>query len=55
MTASQIERLKRDSRELDHCIAKYVKRGQNDKVGKLKRKRAFLDQTISDTRNLQLN
>lgn len=49
MTAAQIERLRKDSRELDHYIANLKKKGKEQKAHKLMAKRAFLDQTIQET------
>jgi|DEB0MinimDraft_10_1074344.scaffolds.fasta_scaffold00366_7 hypothetical protein len=46
MTATQIERLKRDSRELDNYIASLNKKGKTQKAHKLMAKREFLNQTI---------
>lgn len=48
MLACQIERLRKDSRELDHYIQSLQKRGKDSKVYKLKRKQDFLNQTILD-------
>jgi len=49
MTAAQIERLRKDSRDLDHYIASLKKKGKEQKAHKLIAKRAFLDQTIHET------
>lgn len=46
MTTTQIERLKRDSRELDNYIASLNKKGKTQKAHKLMAKREFLNQTI---------
>lgn len=48
MVACQIERLKKDSRELDHYIQSLKKRGKEGMVYKLKMKQDFLDQTIQE-------
>jgi hypothetical protein len=44
--AGQIERLKKDSRELSHYIHKLEKRGKNDIAYKLARRQSFLDAAI---------
>lgn len=44
--ARQIERLKKDSRELGHYIHKLEKRGRVDIAHKLARKQSFLDAAI---------
>jgi hypothetical protein len=49
MTAAQIERLRKDSRDLDHYITSLKKKGKEQKAHKLMAKRAFLDQTIQET------
>lgn len=46
MVANQIERLKKDSRELGHYIHKLNKKGKAETAYKLQRKRAFLDAAI---------
>lgn len=46
MLACQVERLKKDSRELDHYIQNLKKKGKDNMVYKLKRKQDFLNQTI---------
>ena len=48
MLASQVERLRTDSRELDHYIQNLRKKGKDNMVYKLKRKQDFLNQTILD-------
>lgn len=48
MQCTQVERLKNDSRELDHYIYKLQKRGKQNLVVKLTKKRDFLNQTIKD-------
>ena len=47
MVANQIERLKKDSRELGHYIHKLNKKGRKDAAFKLQKKQAFLDAAIS--------
>lgn len=49
MTAAQIERLRKDSRDLGHYIASLKKKGKEQKAHKLMAKRAFLDQTIQES------
>ena len=46
MIPSHIEKLKRDSRELDHHIQKMRKRGRNDAAGRLKTKKATIDSYV---------
>lgn len=46
MVANQIERLKRDSRELGHYINKLNKNGKNDAAYRMQKKQAFLDAAI---------
>ena len=46
MVVNQIERLKRDSRELGHYIHKLNKKGKGDAAHKMQRKQAFLDAAI---------
>ena len=47
MVTNQIERLKKDSRELGHYIHKLNKKGRKDAAFKLQKKQAFLDAAIS--------
>ena len=51
MTLAQVERLRKDERELDNRIYKLKKQGQNSKVHKLTKKRDFLKQSISEMIN----
>lgn len=44
--SNQLERLRKDSRELGHYIHKLQKRGQDDKAYKLSKKLTFLDTAI---------
>lgn len=53
MTSAQIERLKKDSQELDHYIMSLKKRGKEEKAHKLLNKREFLDQTINEVSQSQ--
>ncbi len=48
MYGSQIERLKKDSRELDHFIKRLEKEGDESKVYKLLKKQQFLNSRIND-------
>lgn len=51
MTAAQIERLKKDSREINHAITRLKKKGKESKAHKLMLKREFLEQSINQTIN----
>ena len=46
MIFSNIEKLKRDSRELGHFIQKMRKRGRSDVAGRLKIKKAQIDSYV---------
>jgi len=46
MIPSQLEKLKKDSRELDHHIARMKKEGRGDVAGRLKNKKAHIDSYI---------
>ena len=48
MQYNQIERLKKDSRELDNYIYRLKKKGKNNLISKLKRKQQFLQQAIAE-------
>lgn len=48
MSKIQIERLRKDSQQLSHFIAKQKKKGNEDRAYKLAKKQAFLDQTIAE-------
>jgi|TARA_B100000035_G_scaffold307048_1_gene309826 hypothetical protein len=48
LRGSQIERLKRDSRELKHYMKKMEKRGDTNLVHKLKTKYEYLNYRISE-------
>ena len=50
----QIERLKNDSRELDNYIYRLKKKGKDTLVTKLTRKRDFLNQTIAEYDEIQI-
>jgi hypothetical protein len=46
MSKIQIERLQQDITNLSYFIAKLEKKGNTDKVQKLKSKQAFLESTV---------
>jgi hypothetical protein len=46
MVPSQIEKLKKDSRELDHHIARMKKEGRSDVAARLLGKKAHIDSYI---------
>ena len=48
MISAQIERLKRDSRELTTYSKKLAKKGRSDLVHKIMLKKEFIDQHIAD-------
>ena len=50
MYGSQIERLKKDSKELKHYIQKIEKTGNSDLVYKLQKKQDYLNSRIEDIR-----
>jgi|TARA_R110000772_G_scaffold11781_2_gene36614 hypothetical protein len=47
MVVNQIERLKKDSRELGHYIHKLNKKGKEEAAYKMIKKQAFLDAAIN--------
>ena len=47
MVANQIERLRRDSRDLGHYIHKLNKKGKSDAAYRMQKKQAFLDAAIA--------
>lgn len=55
MIPSHVEKLKRDSRDLEHNIQKMRKRGRSDVAGRLKAKKAnidsFIEQYIDESKN----
>lgn len=53
MQTSQIQRLKKDSKELEHYIHRLHKKGKTDLVYKLSRKGEYLNQCISEMETLQ--
>ena len=48
MISSQIERLRKDSRELSQYANKLEKKGRSDLVHKILKKQAFIEQHIED-------
>lgn len=46
MSSMQLERLKRDSRELNNFIARLNKKGDTNRAYKMAKKQEFLNQTI---------
>ena len=56
MVPSQLEKLKKDSRELDHHIARMKKEGRGDVASRLLGKKAHIDsyieQVTEDTHNI---
>jgi uncharacterized protein (UPF0335 family) len=48
MSRNQIERLKKDKRELSHQIKRLQKKGQDGKAHRLMVKENFLNQTIEE-------
>lgn len=46
MVANQIERLRKDSRDLGHYIHKLNKTGKSDAAYRMQKKQAFLDAAI---------
>ena len=51
MTLAQVERLRKDERELDNRIYRLKKQGKDNLVRKLTITRGFLKQSISDSFN----
>ena len=51
MTLAQVERLRKDERELDNRIYRLKKQGKDNLVRKLTIKRGFLKQSICDSYN----
>jgi len=49
LTAAQIERLKKDSREINHAITRLKKKGKDSRAHKLMLKKEFLEQSIQMT------
>jgi hypothetical protein len=48
MVPYQLEKLKKDSKELDHCIARMKKEGRSDNVSQLQMKKARIDSYIQN-------
>ena len=53
MISAQIERLKKDSRQLGYAIARYRKQGRTDRMAKVLFKKLFLDEQIAEIQRLQ--
>ena len=53
MSEKQLDRLRKDSYELDHYIKRLRKKGRDDLVYKLAKKQAFLNQTIVEQQMTQ--
>jgi hypothetical protein len=53
MSEKQLDRLRKDSYELDHYIQRLRKKGRDDLVYKLAKKQAFLNQTIVEQQMTQ--
>ena len=47
MVPSQLEKLKKDSRELEYAIARMQKEGRSDRVGQFQLKKAQVDAFIN--------
>jgi len=48
MQESQLERLKKDSKELQNYVRKLTGKGRDELAYKINRKRLYLDQIISE-------
>lgn len=46
MVPYQLDKLKKDSKELDHCIARMNKEGRGDRASQLQMKKAHIDSYI---------
>jgi len=46
MVPYQLDKLKKDSKELDHCIARMNKEGRSDRASQLRMKKAHIDSYI---------
>ena len=53
MSEKQLERLKKDSSQLDYYIQKMKKKGKSDLVYKLAKKQEYLNQTIVEQQMTQ--
>lgn len=51
VSANQIERLKKDSRELGHYIHKLNKRGKTEAAYKMAKKQSYLNNAIDQVEN----
>jgi len=54
MVSAQIERLKKDSRQLGFAIARYRKQGRTDRMAKVLLKKLFLDEQIAEIQQTRL-
>jgi hypothetical protein len=54
MYGAQVERLKRDSRELGYFMRRLEKRGDKKKAFDLQKKREYLDSRIEDLKDFVL-
>lgn len=48
MPQIQVERLRRDIKELEHYAQKLVRRGQDEKATKILKKKAYIEEAIED-------
>lgn len=55
MVPSQLEKLKKDSRELSYAIARMQKEGRSDKVGQFQLKKAQVDAFINKAQEYAYN
>jgi uncharacterized membrane protein (DUF106 family) len=51
MVPSQLEKLKKDARELEHHIIRMKKEGRSDKVSQLQMKKMTIDKYIGEITN----
>jgi len=54
MVSAQIERLKKDSRQLEFAIARYRKQGRTDRMAKVLLKKIFLDEQIAEIQKTRI-
>ena len=52
MISAKIERLKRDSRELENYVHKLVNKGKHDIANKVKKRKDFLDYHIAELKKV---
>jgi hypothetical protein len=55
MVPFQLEKLKKDSRELEHFIARMKKEGRSDKASQLLMKKAHIDSYIEKVTEQEFN